>query len=61
MLTAMAAVDNIIANRWDKNDVWGVNTEMDYQETKPLESPQARMLVRKEDAYLASASSRPSV
>jgi protoporphyrinogen oxidase len=34
MLTAMAAVDNIIANRKDKANIWDVNAEMDYHEEK---------------------------
>jgi protoporphyrinogen oxidase len=32
MLTAMTAVDNIIAGRKDKANIWDVNTEMDYHE-----------------------------
>jgi protoporphyrinogen oxidase len=32
MLTAMMAVDNIIAGRTDKTSLWEVNTEMDYYE-----------------------------
>ena len=32
MLTAMTAVDNIIAGREDKSNIWAVNTEMDYHE-----------------------------
>ena len=32
MLTAMAAVDNIIANDTGKNNIWEINTEQDYQE-----------------------------
>jgi protoporphyrinogen oxidase len=32
MLTAMLAVDNIIAGRTDKANLWEVNTEMDYHE-----------------------------
>jgi protoporphyrinogen oxidase len=38
MLTAMTAVDNIIAGRTDKSNVWAVNTEMDYQEEKQATS-----------------------
>ncbi len=42
MLTAMLAVDNIIAGRKDKSNLWQVNTEMEYHETsgeaKPTES-----------------------
>jgi len=34
MLTAMTAVDNIIAGRTDKSNIWSVNTEMDYHEKK---------------------------
>ena len=34
MLTAMMAVDNIISSRADKNNLWEVNTEMDYHEGK---------------------------
>ncbi|MGD0772780.1 MAG: NAD(P)/FAD-dependent oxidoreductase [Candidatus Solibacter sp.] len=32
MLTAMMAVDNIIAGKTDKSGLWDVNTEMDYHE-----------------------------
>jgi protoporphyrinogen oxidase len=34
MLTAMMAVDNIIAGNMDKSGLWEVNTEMDYHEEK---------------------------
>jgi protoporphyrinogen oxidase len=34
MLTAMTAVDNIIAGRTDKSNIWSVNTEMDYHEER---------------------------
>ncbi|HEV7968963.1 MAG TPA: NAD(P)/FAD-dependent oxidoreductase [Candidatus Acidoferrales bacterium] len=34
MLTAMMAVDDIISGKTDKNDLWEVNTEMDYHEDK---------------------------
>ena len=34
MLTAMVAVDNIIARRTDKANIWEVNTDMDYHEAK---------------------------
>jgi protoporphyrinogen oxidase len=34
MLTAMTAVDNIIAGRVDKENIWALNTEMEYHETK---------------------------
>ena len=34
MLTAMTAVENIIAGRRDKTNVWEINTEQDYHEQK---------------------------
>ena len=34
MLTAMMAVDNIVAGKTDKTELWEVNTEMDYHEEK---------------------------
>ncbi len=34
MLTAMLAVENIIAGKTDKSNLWEVNTEMDYHEEK---------------------------
>ena len=34
MLTAMEAVDNILAGRTDKSNIWRVNTEMEYHESK---------------------------
>lgn len=34
MLTAMEAVDNIAAGKNDKQNVWNVNTETEYHETK---------------------------
>ena len=34
MLTAMVAVDNIIAQRVEKDALWQVNTEMEYHESK---------------------------
>ncbi|HEX6894477.1 MAG TPA: NAD(P)/FAD-dependent oxidoreductase [Bryobacteraceae bacterium] len=35
MLTAMTAVDNIVAGRRDKDNIWSVNTEMEYHESRP--------------------------
>jgi hypothetical protein len=32
MLTAMMAVDDIIAGKADKSRLWEVNTEMEYHE-----------------------------
>jgi protoporphyrinogen oxidase len=34
MLTAMTAVDNIVAGVHDKSNLWAINTEMEYHETK---------------------------
>jgi protoporphyrinogen oxidase len=34
MLTAMTAVENISQGRTDKSNIWAVNTEMEYQETR---------------------------
>lgn len=34
MLTAMTAVDNILAGRTDKSNLWAVNTEQGYHEAK---------------------------
>jgi protoporphyrinogen oxidase len=39
MLTAMMAVDNIIAGKTDKADLWKVNTEVDYHEEKAKSGP----------------------
>ena len=45
MLTAMTAVDNIVSGRIDKSNIWNVNTEEEYHETKspsrPVHQPQA--------------------
>jgi hypothetical protein len=34
MLTAMTAVDNILAGRIDQSNIWAVNTEMEYHEER---------------------------
>ncbi len=39
MLTAMTAVDNILAGNLDKETIWQVNTEMEYHEAKAEEKP----------------------
>jgi len=36
MLTAMIAVENIMAGRKDKENIWSVNTEQEYHESKNL-------------------------
>ena len=35
MLTAMTAVDNLVVGRTDKSNIWDVNAEDEYHETKP--------------------------
>jgi protoporphyrinogen oxidase len=39
MLTAMTAVDNILAGVSDKSNLWAVNTEMEYHEEKQQAHP----------------------
>lgn len=34
MLSAMEAVKNIISGRMDKSNIWNVNTEKEYHESK---------------------------
>jgi hypothetical protein len=34
MLTAMAAVDNIIAGKTSKSNIWEINTEEDFHEIR---------------------------
>ncbi len=41
MLTAMTAVDNIIAGIEDKENVWSINTEMEYHEEEVKNQAQA--------------------
>jgi len=41
MLTAMTAVDNILAGRLDQANIWAVNTEMEYHEEKGAEATAA--------------------
>jgi len=41
MLTAMTAVDNIVEGRRDKSNIWAVNTELEYHESKDELSPEA--------------------
>ena len=43
MLTAMAAVDNVISGRKDKSNVWSVNAEQEYHESRggELQQPEA--------------------
>jgi hypothetical protein len=36
MLTAMTAVDNILAGNFDKSSLWDINTEQEYHEEKEI-------------------------
>jgi protoporphyrinogen oxidase len=44
MLTAMTAVDNIIAGVTEKANIWAINTEQEYHEEKPATSLPAGMV-----------------
>jgi protoporphyrinogen oxidase len=48
MLTAMTAVDNILAGNLDKEAIWQVNTEMEYHEAKAHEKQAPVAAVSKE-------------
>lgn len=39
MLTAMVTVDNIIAGREDRSNIWGLNSEQEYHEEKEKQRP----------------------
>jgi hypothetical protein len=41
MLTAMTAVDNILAGVQDKENVWSINTEMEYHEEESKQESRA--------------------
>jgi hypothetical protein len=41
MLTAMTAVDNILAGVQDKDNVWSINTEMEYHEEEAKDDARA--------------------
>jgi hypothetical protein len=42
MLTAMAAVDNILTGRVDKENIWSINTEQEYHEDSQGDSEGSR-------------------
>ena len=44
MLTAMVAVDNIVAGGGDKANVWAVNTEQDYHEAKGFAASKYKLM-----------------
>lgn len=62
MLTAMVAVDNIIAHRLEKDAIWQVNTEMEYHESKsdqkPLPAPVTQPAAKPVPARAAKAGSQ---
>jgi hypothetical protein len=41
MLTAMTAVDNILAGVREKDNVWSINTEMEYHEGEAKDDARA--------------------
>ena len=43
MLAAMTAVDNILAARLDKTNIWEVNTESEYHEEKESEKSEQKV------------------
>ncbi len=45
MLTAMTAVDNILIGRVDKENIWAVNTEMEYHEERAETKNEAKVPV----------------
>jgi protoporphyrinogen oxidase len=45
MLTAMTAVDNILAGRTDKENIWAVNTEMEYHEEQTRATAESQVPV----------------
>jgi protoporphyrinogen oxidase len=45
MLTAMTAVDNILIGRTDKENIWAVNTEMEYHEQRSEAKGEAEVTV----------------
>ncbi len=47
MLTAMTAVENIVKGSTDKDNIWAINTEMEYQEEKGTGESSARAKRRK--------------
>jgi hypothetical protein len=58
MLTAMVAVDNIIAGRTEKDALWEVNTEMEYHEAKHDDRPSAsRETQPEQEPAMASSAS----
>ncbi len=45
MLTAMTAVDNILTGQTAKDNIWAVNTEMEYHEERPQKNGKAEVAV----------------
>ena len=54
MLTAMMAVDNIIAGRTDKSNLWEVNTEMEYHEETRVKTSFAKPEVAEAEPTLVT-------
>jgi hypothetical protein len=59
MLTAMAAVDNILAGRTDKSNIWSVNVEKEYHEEK-AEQPVDRRAAERQAPSALSETEAPA-
>lgn len=53
MLTAMMAVENIIAGRRSKDNLWQVNTEQEYHEEKGRPATEQQPAVRQQPVRVA--------
>jgi hypothetical protein len=55
MLTAMAAVDNIVNGVATKDNLWAINTEMEYQEEIQVSEPARSSAARPSSQKIATA------
>ena len=58
MLTAMTAVENILNGVGAKDNIWAINTEMEYQEESRRYAPDPDALRRAAGKKLAAGESR---
>jgi hypothetical protein len=61
MLTAMTAVDNILAGITDKSSLWEINTEQDYHEEKTHEEKTRQQEQHPETTHEEAKHSAPTV
>ncbi len=54
MLTAMVSVDNILAGTTSKENLWDINTEQEYHESKSKQSPVTRVAPATAEAEAAA-------